>query len=247
MLILLPPSETKREGGVDGTRLALRELSFPELGAVRRTALSALEELSRDPAAAASALKLGATQAHETERNRRIRRSPVLPALERYDGVLYDALDVGTLPPAALGFAHEHVAIASALFGLTRALDAIPAYRLSADSRLPGVPLKKLWAPAVSAAVKQERGLLLDLRSEAYAALGPMPDREDAVFVRVVSDEGGRKRALNHFNKAGKGRLVRAMLLAGVDHPDVASLLAWAAGAGIRLEPGAPGELDLVV
>jgi len=247
VLILLPPSETKREGGADGTRLALRELSFPELGAARRTALSALEELSRDPAAAAAALKLGATQAHEVERNRRIRRSPVLPALERYDGVLYDALDVGALPATALDFAHEHVAIASALFGLTRALDAIPAYRLSADSRVPGVSLKKLWAPAVSAVVAQERGLLLDLRSEAYAALGPVPDREDAVFVRVVSDEGGRKRALNHFNKAGKGRLVRAILLAGVDHPDVASLLAWAAGSGIRLEPGAPGELDLVV
>ena len=30
-------------------------------------------------------------------------------------------------------------------------------------------------------------------------------------------------------------------------YPDVESLLAWAAAAGVRLEPGAPGELDLVV
>ena len=57
----------------------------------------------------------------------------------------------------------------------------------------------------------------------------------------------GRKRALNHFNKSGKGAFVRQLVLAGVDHPDVASLLAWAAAPGIRLEPGAAGELDLVV
>jgi cytoplasmic iron level regulating protein YaaA (DUF328/UPF0246 family) len=247
VLILLPPSETKREGGTADTRLALRELGYPQLTSARRTALAALEELARDPAAAAAALKLGPTQAHEAQRNRRIRRSPVLPALDRYDGVLYDALDAPTLTPGARAFAHEHLVIASALFGLTRALDPIPAYRLSADSRLPGVSLKKLWSPAVSAVVDQEPGLVLDLRSEAYAALGPAPDHQRAAFVRVVSEEGGRKRALNHFNKAGKGRLTRALLLAGVDHPDVESLLSWAEAAGVRLERGAPGELDLVV
>lgn len=247
MLILLPPSETKREGGTDGTRLALRELGFPQLMAARRTVLASLEELSRDPAAAAKALKLGPTQAHEAQRNRRIRRSPVMPALDRYDGVLYDALDAATLPAGARAFAHAHLAIASALFGLTRALDPIPAYRLSADSRLPGTAMRKLWSPAVSAVVAAEPGLVLDLRSEAYAALGPAPDRPDSVFVRVVSEQGGRKRALNHFNKAGKGRLTRALLLAGVDLPDVDALLAWAEADDFRLEPGAPGELDLVV
>jgi cytoplasmic iron level regulating protein YaaA (DUF328/UPF0246 family) len=247
VLILLPPSETKREGGIEGSRLAVRELGFPRLASARRTALTALEELSRDRESAMTALKLGPRQAPEAERNRRIRRSPVLPALDRYDGVLYEALDAGSLPDAARAFAHQHLAIASALFGLTRALDPIPAYRLSADSRLPGVGLTKLWAPAVSAVIAEEPGLVLDLRSEAYAALGTAPVRADAAFVRVVSDEGGRKRALNHFNKAGKGRLTRALLLAGVDHPNVASLLTWAAETGIRLEPGAPGELDLVV
>jgi uncharacterized protein len=66
--------------------------------------------------------------------------------------------------------------------------------------------------------------------------------------VRVVSADGdGRKRALNHFNKKGKGAFTRRLLLAGIDHPDVTSLLAWASADGVRLEPGVPGELDLVV
>ncbi len=247
MLILLPPSETKREGGSEGSRLALTELGYPALGAERRKALGALEELARDPEASMRALKLGPTQAHEAARNRRIRRAPVLPAIDRYDGVLYDALDAASLSDDARVFAHGHLAIASALFGLTRALDPIPAYRLSADSRIPELPLRRHWASAISTVLADEAGLVLDLRSEAYAALGPAPSRENSLFVRVVSDEGGRRRALNHFNKAGKGRLARALLLAGVAHPDAESLLGWAATAGIRLETGAPGELDLVV
>ena len=86
-------------------------------------------------------------------------------------------------------------------------------------------------------------GLLLDLRSEAYANLGPLPDRPDAVFVRVVSeDASGRRRALNHFNKMGKGEFVRRLIQAGIDHPDVDALLAWARGAGIRLEPRRAGR-----
>ncbi|AYF98802.1 YaaA family protein [Protaetiibacter intestinalis] len=247
MLILLPPSETKREGGEPGSRLALGRLSFPGLAAARRTALVALEELAKDPEASAVVLGLGPTQAHEAERNRRIRRSPVMPAIDRYDGVLYDALDAATLPDAARAFAQEHVAIASALFGLTRALDPIPAYRLSAGSRLPGLRLKQLWTAPIGAELARTPGLALDLRSEAYAALGPVPERADALFVRVVTEDGGRRRALNHFNKAGKGRFTRELLLAGIDHPDADSLLAWASSVGIRLEPGAPGELDLVV
>lgn len=247
MLILLPPSETKREGGAEGSRLAPRELGFPSLGPARRRALTALEALARDPEASARALKLGPTQAHEAVRNRRLRRSPVLPAIDRYDGVLYDALGARELPAAARAFAHEHLAIASALFGLTRALDPIPAYRLSADSRLPDTPLKALWASPVANVLARETGLILDLRSEAYAALGPAPRRDDSLFVRVVTDADGRRRALNHFNKSGKGALVRALLSAGTDHPDLASLLDWAGTVGFRLEAGAPGELELVV
>jgi cytoplasmic iron level regulating protein YaaA (DUF328/UPF0246 family) len=248
MLILLPPSETKRAGGIEGTRLDFGALSFPSLTKPRRTAIDGLRRLSRNLSAATGALRLGGTQAAEVARNRVVLTSPVMPAIDRYDGVLYEGLDAATLTEEERAFAGRHVAIASAAFGLTMALDPIPAYRLSHDSRLPGLPLGRLWRSPISQVLESTDGLLLDVRSEAYAGLGPLPDRPDAVFVRVVSDDGtGRRRALNHFNKKGKGEFVRALLEARVDHADVTSLLAWASSAGMRLEPGAPGELDLVV
>jgi cytoplasmic iron level regulating protein YaaA (DUF328/UPF0246 family) len=248
MLVLLPPSETKRPGGVEGSRLDFAALSFPALTRPRRAAVDGLRRLSRNLGAATTGLKLGTTQAAEVARNRVVLTSPVMPAIDRYDGVLYEGLDAATLTQAERAFAGRHVAIASAAFGLTMALDPIPAYRLSHDSRLPGVALGRLWRAPLGDLLAVTEGLLVDLRSEAYAALGPLPAREDAVFVRVVSeDAAGRRRALNHFNKQGKGVFTRRLIEAGIDLPDVDALLAWAMGSGIRLERGAPGELDLLV
>jgi len=242
VLLLLPPSETKRDGG-SGAPLELPALSFGELTGARRTALAALAKLSRSIRSSSDALGLGPTQRFEIDRNRAVRSSPTMPAIERYTGVLYEPL--AELTDAERAFAAGHVAIASALFGLVGSADPIPAYRLSHDSRLPELSLRRHWRAPVSAAVAAHDGLVLDLRSESYAALGPAPD---ATYLRVVSEgEGGRRVALSHFNKHAKGQFTRAVIAAGIVHDDVDSLLGWAHGHGLRLEPGRPGELDLVV
>ena len=195
-----------------------------------------------------AALKLGRTQASEVDRNRALTTSPTMPALDRYTGVLYDALDAPTLAPAARDFAGRHVLVHSALFGPVGALDLVPAYRLSHDSRVPGHPLKKHWGDAVTRALAASTGLVLDLRSEGYVALGAAPARSESLFLRVVTEApGGQKRALNHFNKKSKGEFTRAILRHGQAFGSADELLEWAPSAGFRLHPGAPGELELVV
>lgn len=246
MLLLLPPSETKRSGGRADAGLNLSTLGFPTLAARRARALEALAVLADDPAAMRIVLGLSLTQVTEVERNITILDAPVLAAVERYTGVLYDALGAATLSTAARALAHRSVVIHSALFGLLRADDQIPAYRLSHDSRLPGLPLRTHWSAAIASELAAHPGLILDLRSEAYAALGPAP--EHAYFLRVVSPgPDGIIRAMNHFNKKGKGQFLRAVLEAGVDHPDVGSLLEWAAAEAIPLIRGRAGELELTV
>lgn len=249
MLFLLPPSETKRDGGGARSRLALSRLSHRALTEHRTTVLERLAEVCGDDAAGARALKLSARAAPaELERNRRVRSSPTLPAIERYTGVLYDALGVRDWDDAVRERAAQHVAIQSALFGLIGAADAIPAYRLSHDSRLPQLRLAAHWASPVTAILQRHPGPILDLRSEAYAALGPIPEREDARFVRVVSvGDDGVARALSHANKAGKGRFLRSLLHAGPVPTTLDGLVARSSDLGWTLRPGAPGELDLVV
>ena len=248
MLLILPPSETKRDGGASGSRLDLAALSFEALTPQRVTALKALATLSRNLRLATGALSLGPTQQHEVLRNREVLTSPLMPALDRYTGVLYDGLQAEQLTAAERDFANGHIAVHSALFVLLSAADLIPAYRLSHNSRLPGLSLGRHWRPGISAELAARSELLLDLRSEAYASLGPAPRCEGSYYIRVVSlGPSGRRTALSHFNKKAKGEFTRAVLAAGVDHPNVESLLAWARADRIMLELGAPGELDLVV
>lgn len=253
MLLLLPPSETKRDGG-DGAPLDVTTLAHPELVELREELVSRVVALAGDPDAAIRALKLGPRQSAEVERNRRLRAAPTMPALDRYTGVLFDALDAGTLERPSRSFAAETVMVHSALLGLVGALDAIPAYRLSHDSRVPGVVLRRHWRAALAERLAAHGGVIVDLRSEAYAELGPAPVRNDSVFVRVVSvDSDGRRRALNHFNKQAKGRFARAFLESRPDIVSVDDLIEWATGRGFVLDlreapaaASAPLELELV-
>jgi Uncharacterized protein conserved in bacteria len=244
VLVLLPPSETKRTGGEPGSRLRLPELRYPSLNRQRRQTLAAVRSLARDHEASVTALRLGPRQHDEVAKNRRITSSPTMPAVDRYTGVLYDALDASSLPAASREYLGEHVTIHSAVLGPVGALDAIPDYRLSHDSRIPGIRLRALWAEPVGRAIASAEGLIIDARSESYAALGPSPAH--AVFLRVVTETpDGAHRALNHFNKHAKGAFVRALAEDLTCPADVPELIDWAAQRSIRLERVDPGELLL--
>jgi len=249
MLILLPPSETKRPGGSPHP-LALDGLSFPQLSEQRTLLVDALVALSEDEDRAARVLKLGATQRAEVAVNAALRTGPTMAAVDRYTGVLYDALDAGSLPTPARRWLGAHVAIHSAPFGPVGALDAIPAYRLGASTSLPDLPpLRRVWAAPVTAQLAAAAPrVLLDLRSEAYVALGPVPEGIRSAYVRVVSEgEDGTVRALNHFNKHAKGALVRALAESRPRIGSLSALRRWADAAGVRLRDGAGDELELVV
>ncbi|QUH04427.1 peroxide stress protein YaaA [Saccharopolyspora erythraea] len=245
MLVLLPPSETKAVGG-DGGPLDLEALSHPELNPARRELIDALRALADDVPASLDALGLSQRQAEEVQRNAELLRSPTAPALERYTGVLYDALDVGSLSAAERKQADSRLAVASALFGLARGTDAIPAYRLSGGSSLPGLPpLRSMWRPVLEPLLADVDDLVVDLRSGAYATLARVPH---AVKVRVLSeDAGGKRKVVSHHNKAHKGKLARALAQAPAEPADVGELLAVAEAAGLRVEREAERELCVVV
>ncbi|QWT23553.1 peroxide stress protein YaaA [Subtercola sp. PAMC28395] len=251
MIILLPPSETKRDGGTD-IRLDLTSLAFGRLRPRRAEVVRAVRSLARDSEATIAALKLGRTQHDEVLRNRRLALAPTMPALDRYTGVVFDGLGASTLSKAQRAFAFEHVFIHSALFGPISSGDLIPAYRLSHDSRLRELPkavtLKNHWAKPTSAVLSQAPGLLLDLRSEGYVDFGPVDSRPNSFFLRVFTvDDSGQKRALNHFNKKAKGELTRAIIESGVDFASVDEIIEWAQATGFDLRRFGDSEIALTV
>jgi cytoplasmic iron level regulating protein YaaA (DUF328/UPF0246 family) len=236
VIVLLPPSETKRIGG-DGPALTIKALSSPALGPVRTELVDELVELSADREASRRALGISAAQDAEIDRNAALRTAPTMPAINRYTGVLYDALDVDSLRGAAASRARSRLAVGSALFGLLRADDLIPAYRLSAGSRLPGRPtLAARWRPALEPVLASiaEGELVVDLRSGSYAGLGKVPG---AISVDVVAEHAdGRRTVVSHFNKAHKGRLARALATTRSEPGDAAAVAAVARRAETRVE-----------
>ena len=207
MLILLPPSETKLVGG-SGEPLNLEPLPHPELAAARNQVVSALQALMGDSALAAKILKVSKPEllAGNTE----LLTSPAAPALERYTGVLYDALSYQTLSADERTVAGSRVFVQSALFGLVSGATAIPWYRLSATSSLPKLNLAKIWSVAHEPLWRRLQGPFLDFRSKAYAALAPIPPQLESYQLEVLDADSGR--ALNHFNKKAKGAFTRALL-----------------------------------
>jgi cytoplasmic iron level regulating protein YaaA (DUF328/UPF0246 family) len=245
VLVLLPPSETKHAGG-DGPPLDLSTLTAPELNPVRTTIADSLEKLAGDVPASRAALGLSPSQDGEIERNAVLWTSGTLPALERYTGVLYDALAVGTLTRAERTRAGRRLAVASALFGLVGGEDRIPAYRLSAGSSLPGLPtLRALWKPALSPVLAAVDDLVVDLRSGSYAALAPLAG---AVTVEVLSERpDGSRTVVSHFNKAHKGRLARLLATTRAEPDSAAGLRRLLRRAGLHVEHSSGTALTLVV
>jgi uncharacterized protein len=62
----------------------------------------------------------------------RLRTAPAIPAAELYTGVLFAALGLADLP-------WDDVLISSALWGVVRPGDRIPAYRLDMSAKPPGI------------------------------------------------------------------------------------------------------------
>lgn len=235
--ILLPPSETKSEGTARSP-LRLEHLFAPELTPFRRAIAEQLVKFCARPTARVrSAIGTTINQDDELARNAALFSAPTAPAHDVYTGVLFDALDLPSLPAAARKRAREHVLVQSALFGVVAFGDAIPAYRLSADSSLPRIgKVGSHWKPRIARTMDRfaDDALIIDMRSGAYASFWKTPP--DHVVVRVMQERGGKKVAVSHFNKATKGLLARSLLATAQQPKDGAQVATLLAEAGFDVD-----------
>ena len=198
MLIILPSSETKRPSPEVGPRLALEELSFPELGPLRRRVLDALIETSAGPDAF-ERLHERPSMAARIARNTRLREEPTRPAADVYAGPLHVGLDLRSLGPRAAERAARVVVITSGLWGAVRPDDRIPPDRMRVWANLVGLgrvePHWRALLPDLFARLAGPAGVILDLRPPSHQSLG-MPaglaDRTIEVGVSRWSADGRR-------------------------------------------------------
>jgi uncharacterized protein len=256
MFIFVPPSEGKSVPA-DGEPVDVRSLVLPRLASVRESLVKSLSRLSssKQPARALEALGLSAGQTDELIRNQTLASAPAAPAADVYSGVLYEALDLPGLrahEPEAYRRAQESVLVFSGLWGVVRPQDRIPYYRCSASATLPRLgPVTAVWRKALSAPLTElvSEQLVVDLRSTGYTGMwrpaGPAAVAR-TVTIRVVHERmiGGelKRSVVSHWNKATKGRLVRSVLVAGVEPKTPEEFADALRDLGFRVENSGSGS-----
>jgi cytoplasmic iron level regulating protein YaaA (DUF328/UPF0246 family) len=224
VLIVLPPSETKRPPPDVGSPLDLDRLSFPSLTAMREHVMDALVATSQRPDALRR-LHVKPSLADEVARNEHLRDLPTSRAVDTYAGPLYEGLDAGSWSSHAENRAARHVVIVSALWGTLRPADSIPPYRLSIHARLVGMDRldaawRNLLTPILTDAAAQ-RGPVLDLRSPVYQAVGrPTGLADQTVTLRIRPSPGGPAHIGDVIAKRVRGEAASHLLDSGADPED---------------------------
>jgi cytoplasmic iron level regulating protein YaaA (DUF328/UPF0246 family) len=116
---------------------------------------------------------------------------------------------------------------------------------------LPGLgTVSTYWGKRLDAAVREAagRGLVVDLRSSTYTPFWrPGPDlARKVVTMRVLHEVNGQRKVVSHFNKATKGRIVRALLENGTAPGTPARFADHLGALGWKVEQ-ADNRLDVVV
>ncbi|MFJ3755627.1 peroxide stress protein YaaA [Streptomyces sp. NPDC090080] len=245
MLVLLPPSEGKASSG-RGAPLDPGSLSLPGLAPARAAVLAELVDLcAGDEEKAREVLGLSEGLRGEVAKNTGLRTAGARPAGEIYTGVLYDALGLASLDTAAKRRAARSLLVFSGLWGAVRVTDRIPSYRCSMGVKLPGLgALGAHWRGPMAEVLPEAAGsgLVLDLRSAAYAAAWKPKGEVAARTATVRVLHAPTRKVVSHFNKATKGRIVRSLLTAGVAPAGPGELVEALRDLGYEVEAAAPGR-----
>lgn len=217
-IVFIPPSESKAPGG-EASFLSGHG-KYRELATRRERVLAALEKAMKGKVADREDLLRAKDDAlaEATAKNLAVRGAQLtLPAMERFDGVLYKNLGWSTLPESAKRSLQEHVVILDGLYGLIAPADEIPDYKLPMDAVLPDVgKLTDFWRDPLELVMKP-----LAAKRPVWDLLTEVPRRalpksvEIALSVEAVEVTDGVAKSVHVSNKAFKGALLRHLAVNG--------------------------------
>jgi len=188
--ILIPPSEGKEVGG--------SEAPLSELTDHVQFMIDKLNHIENNWEKILS-LK-GKSLQRAIESNHSISSSTTLPAMQRYTGVMYNAIQYETLDQKSKDYFNKHVRIVSAVFGLVKPVDLIPDYKLKIDK----LGADKHWKAVLGKILKD--AFILDLLPKAHKKA---VSYQDGLEVEFIISKNKKIVSAGHQGKFIKGRFIR--------------------------------------
>ena len=207
MKILLAPAETKNEGGT-AAPISQESFCFPHLFAQRMEVFQRYEQLIENSTLEALSKWFGLKKMEEVEKySHSLKDKPTMKAIERYNGVAFDALDYAHLSSKEQAYIDEHVVLFSNLFGPILAADKIPDYKYKQGAKLPDFALEKFFMETFTPTLDEYLGNeVLDLRAGYYEKFYKV--KQAQVITLKFIKEG---KVVSHWAKHYRGAVLNAL------------------------------------
>lgn len=140
------------------------------------------------------------------------------PAIQAFDGDVYDGLSAKTLDADAIGFAQDHLRVLSGMYGLLRPMDAMRPYRMEMGTKwAPRLGrITDWWGDRIADALVEDLDAsgsrdLLNLASQEYFAsvTGRLPADVRVVDVEFMTGD----RFVTFHAKVARGIMARWMIV----------------------------------
>jgi cytoplasmic iron level regulating protein YaaA (DUF328/UPF0246 family) len=127
-------------------------------------------------------------------------------AIERYDGVAYDYLEYSLLDETSQKYIDENTLIFSNLFGVIKANDKLPFYRMKQGKNLPNIEIDRYYKKEFSLALDEYLAdeVVLDLRAGHYYKFYKPKNYITMKFIK-------NGKVVSHWAKAYRGIILKEM------------------------------------
>lgn len=216
MKILFSPSETKNSGGLNKS-FDNSSFIFPELYSFREEILNKYNNFIKT-ASKAQLEKLFGTKKDEiiNSYKKDIFQSPIMKAILRYEGVAYDYLEYKVLDRNEQKYIDENVLIFSNLFGVLKASDEIPDYKLKQGETFENLKIEKFYFDSFSSKLDEflKDEDIIDLRAGFYEKFYQI--KKPYTTMKFIK-EG---KVVSHWAKAYRGIILRLLAQNNIQNID---------------------------
>jgi len=215
MKILLAPSESKIEGG--NCDFNLDNLIFKEINYVRKELLDKYLNLIKSGNLNTLSKLFGLKKKEDILKFAKdITKKPALLAVKRYSGVAFDFLDYSNLPSSAKEYINKNVLIFSNLFGVVRASDNIPLYKLKQGETIDGLKAEQVYQKVLKEPLDAylQNEDILDIRAGYYNKFY----KPSKFYTTLKFLKNGK--VVSHWAKAYRGLVLKEIALNQVNSID---------------------------